>query len=580
MEGMKGKKTKTLVVAALGEDVHVAGISNFANQAEREGYKTVFLGPAVSVRELIGAIRETDADLVGISYRLSPESAKYHLTNLKNSLTEEGLIDRRYVFGGTPPAAEVAKSTGLFERVFDGTEPVEEVLSVLKGRKEGVGPENYPQTLLERIEWKAPYPVLRHHFGLPSLEETIRGIGKIAEARVLDIISLATDQEAQENFFFPEKQQPGRAGAGGVPVRTEDDLSACYEATRRGNYPMMRCYAGTSELVRFAEVLQRTIHNAWAAIPLFWFNDMDGRGPMTLQESIEAHQKAMKWHGDHGIPVELNEPHHWEMRSAPDSVSIVSAFLSAWNAKKMGVKHYISIHMFNHPPGENFKMDLAKQIAKLRLIEPLMDEKFKILRQTRTGLLSYPPDLLEAKGQLASSVMLQMALKPRIVHVVGFCEADHAATLEDVVESCKIARHVIKNCIEGAPDMSHDPALQKRARELLEEAKVILEAIKKIARPGVEDPWGDADTLTQAVKQGIMDAPQLRNNKYARGEVVTRIVDGTCYAVDPDTGGVLTEKERLARIYERVGLRASETTRLGSRRRSEVVVGPPALPDE
>src|SRR3990170_567668 len=173
---MKEKKTKTLVVAALGEDVHVAGISNFANLAERENYRVVFLGPAVSVKELTGAIRETDADVVGISYRLSPESAKYHLTNLKNSLMEEGLLDRRYVFGGTPPTAEVARSIGIFEMVFDGTEPVEEVLSVLKGRREGAGPEHYPQTLLERIGWKAPYPVLRHHFGLPSLEETIAGI--------------------------------------------------------------------------------------------------------------------------------------------------------------------------------------------------------------------------------------------------------------------------------------------------------------------------------------------------------------------------------------------------------------------
>ncbi len=545
---MGKKEQRTVVVAALGEDVHVAGISGFANLAEKLGYKTVFLGPAVSVKELIGAIQETDADIVGVSYRLSPETAKYHLTNLKNSLIEAGLLNRKYVFGGTPPAANVARSVGLFEKVFDGTEPVEEVTSFLRGRGDVHAPEHYPQTLLERVEWKHPYPVLRHHFGLPSLEETIKGIRTIAEAKVLDVVSLATDQEAQENFFTPEKQQAGRAGAGGVPVRTEEDLRACYEATRSGNYPMMRCYAGTSELVRYAEMLHRTIKNAWAAIPLFWFNDMDGRGPMSLKESIEAHQQAMKWHGERGIPVELNEPHHWEMRSAPDSVSIVSAFLSAWNARKMGVRHYISIHMFNHPPGENFKMDLAKQVAKLRLIEPLQSETFKILRQGRTGLLSYPPDLSEAKGQLASSVMIQMALKPEIVHVVGFSEAEHAALPEDVIESCKIARHVIKNCVEGVPDMTLDPAVQKRTEELAEDARVILDAISKVAGHGVKDPWGDPQTLADAVKIGIMDAPQLRNNKYARGEVVTRIIDGTCYPVDQKTGKVLSEKERMARI--------------------------------
>lgn len=548
------KKTKTLLVGALGEDVHVAGIWSLGNLAEREGYRVVFLGPAISVKEFVGAITETNADVVGVSYRLSPESANFHLSNLRNGLEEAGLLGRRYIFGGTPPAAKVAKSLDLFDSVFDGTEPVEEVLSALRGRVEEAGPQRYPQTLIERIEWKAPFPILRHHFGLPLLEETIKGIEKIAEARVLDILSLAIDQDAQENFFFPNKRQAGRAGAGGVPVRSEDNLRACYEATRRGNYPMMRCYGGTSELVRFAEVLHRTIKNAWAAIPLFWFNDMDGRGPMTLKESIEVHQQSMRWHGEHGIPVELNEPHHWEMRSAPDSVSIVSAFLSAWNAKAMGVGHYISIHMFNHPPGENFRGDLAKQLAKLRLIEPLQDGNFTILRQTRTGLLSYPADLFEAKGQLASSVMLQMALKPQIIHVVGFCEADHAAYPEDVIESCKITRHVVKNCIDGTPDMTKDPFVLKRATELVREAKTILAAIKRIAKPGVKDPWGDPDTLTQSVTIGIMDAPQLQNNKYARGEVVTRIVDGTCHAVDPHTGRVLSEKERLAEVFRNLSL--------------------------
>jgi hypothetical protein len=387
---------------------------------------------------------------------------------------------------------------------------------------------------------------------LPSLEATLNGIKRIAEARVLDVISLGIDQEAQENFFYPNRQKPGRAGAGGVPIRTEDDLIACYEASRSGNFPMLRCYAGTSELIRFAEVLHKTIKNAWAAIPLFWFNDMDGRGPMTLKDSIEAHQQAMKWHAARGIPVELNEPHHWEMRSAPDSVSIAAAFLSAWNAKRMGVRQYISTHMFNHPPGETFRMDLAKQIAKLQLIEPLHDQSFEIIRQTRTGLLSYPADPHEAKGQLASSVMLQMALRPEIVHVVAFCEADHAATSEDVIQSCKIARYTIRNCVDGAPDMTCDPVVRKRAEELVHQAEVVLGAIRKIGKPGLQDPWSDTDTLTRAVAVGIMDAPQLKNNKYARGEVFTRIVDGTCYAVDSRSGKIIPEAERMKRLLETI----------------------------
>lgn len=38
---------KTVIAAALGECVDVAGISNFLRLVERAGRRTVFLGPAV-----------------------------------------------------------------------------------------------------------------------------------------------------------------------------------------------------------------------------------------------------------------------------------------------------------------------------------------------------------------------------------------------------------------------------------------------------------------------------------------------------------------------------------------------------
>ena len=37
----------------------------------------------------------------------------------------------------------------------------------------------------------------------------------------------------------------------------------------------------------------------------------------------------MAWYGESDIPVELNEPHHWGMRDAPDVVFVVAAYLSA-----------------------------------------------------------------------------------------------------------------------------------------------------------------------------------------------------------------------------------------------------------
>jgi methylmalonyl-CoA mutase cobalamin-binding subunit len=61
------QKTKTIVAGALGECVHVAGVTNFLRLAESAGWRTVFLGPAVSVEEMISAAQREVAELVGVS---------------------------------------------------------------------------------------------------------------------------------------------------------------------------------------------------------------------------------------------------------------------------------------------------------------------------------------------------------------------------------------------------------------------------------------------------------------------------------------------------------------------------------
>ncbi|NLE75830.1 MAG: hypothetical protein GX605_03635, partial [Chloroflexi bacterium] len=52
--------------------------------------------------------------------------------------------------------------------------------------------------------------------------------------------------------------------------------------------------------------------------------------------------------------------------------------------------------------------------------------------------MSYPVHPDYARRQLVSSVYLQMALPPVIVHVVGYVEADQAATAAEVIDSCKM----------------------------------------------------------------------------------------------------------------------------------------------
>ncbi len=537
---------KTVIAAALGECVHVAGISNFLRLAEAAGWRTVFLGPAVPIDALIAAAQVEQADLVGVSYRLTPETGERLLGEFAEAASELHEKGVRFAFGGPPPVAARAQALGFFERIFDGSEPPEAVLAYLKGQKPGSPVESdFPQTMVARSEWKAPYPLLRHHFGLPTMPATLGGIARIAEAQALDVISLGIDQDAQANFFHPERRDPRRTGAGGVPVRSADDYRALYSASRRGNYPLLRTYSGTDDFIRLAEMYAETINIAWCAIPLFWFNQMDGRGPWDLEGSIREHQQVMAWYGAHGIPVELNEPHHWGMRDAPDVVFVLAAYLSAYNARAFGVRDYIAQLMFNSPPGLSDAMDLAKMLAVLELIAPLAEEGgFRIWRQTRTGLLSYPLEPAVARAHLAASVYLQMALKPHIVHIVGHTEADHAATAEDVIEASSIARRAIENALRGQPDMTADPKVKTRRDQLVAEVKVTLDAIGNLATPGVADPLTDAATLARAVTSGILDAPQLKNNRFGRGEVRTRIFDGACLAVD-ERGRAVSEARRV-----------------------------------
>ncbi|MBC7082713.1 MAG: cobalamin B12-binding domain-containing protein [Firmicutes bacterium] len=554
-------RKRKIIGAAIGDCVHVAGVYNFLRLAESQGYETVFLGPAVSVERLVNAIKQEDPLIVGVSYRLTPEAAERLFSELKETLSREGLLGRRFVFGGTPPVARVAEPTGLFERVFDGSEDDEATIGYLRSGGAGATGAStsgaasatgagglWPDSLVERIMTKHPYPLIRHHFGLPSLAATIEGARELAESRLLDVISIGPDQNAQESFFRPEEMDPGQDGAGGVPVRSADDFRRLYEASRTGNYPLMRSYSGTRDQIRMAKMLKETINLAWGAVPLFWYNVLDGRSSRMLEDSIAEAQRAMAWHANNGIPVEVNEAHHWSLRDAPDSVAVAAAYLAAYNAKAAGVRDYVAQFMFNTPPSTSPAMDVAKMLAKLELMSSLEDEGFRIWRQTRTGLLSYPTDLDVAKGQLGSSVLVQMALRPHIVHVVSFVEADHAATPADIIDAVKIARGAIRQGLLGLPDMASDPRVAARKDELVAEARVILDAIREIARPGCNDPWTDPVTLGRAVRTGLLDAPHLAGNPVARGKVVTRMVDGACRAWDPGSDTVLDERDRVRRL--------------------------------
>lgn len=542
-------KPPLVLAGPLGDCVHVAGVTRFLGEAESLGYRTYFTGPATDAESFVEAAVTLRPEVIGVSYRLTPGNAEVALAELVEMLKAAGLGDRRLMFGGTPPVAAVARRMGVFEAVFEGGESADVIRAALRG--EGTGGEERPippQQAVERILWKAPTPILRHHYGEPALtiEPTLRGVGRIAESGLLDVISLGADQDAQENFFRPHLQDPKSKGAGGVPLRTPEDLQRLYEASRRGNFPLMRSYSGTADHIRYADLLLGTIKNAWCATSLFWFNAMDGRGHSPLAQSIREHVELMLWHGGRGVPVEGNEPYHWGMRDAHDVVVCAASYIYAHVAKKAGVRDYIATYMFESPPHLSPAMDLAKALAQIELAESLADDDFRVWRQTRTGLLGYPLDTNRARAHLAVSITFQMALKPHVVHVVGYTEADHAATAEEVVESARMAAYAVEVALRGAPDPTFDPRVQERKAELLEETRVLLDAIRSLA-PGHEDPLSDPDTLALAVKVGLLDAPQLAGSRFAAGAVRTRGIGGAIRAVDAH-GSPISEKERTGII--------------------------------
>ena len=79
---------KTIIAGALGECVHVAGVFNFLNLAEQAGWRTVFLGPSVTIDAFIQAAHSENADLIGVSYRLTPETGERLLGEFAEAAAE------------------------------------------------------------------------------------------------------------------------------------------------------------------------------------------------------------------------------------------------------------------------------------------------------------------------------------------------------------------------------------------------------------------------------------------------------------------------------------------------------------
>jgi len=488
-------------------------------------------------------------DMVAISYRLGGDALENLLKEFEESIREEKLEDKVYIFGGTFETAQVARKFRFIKKAFDGTEEIDELVLFLRGESyRKVSDQAYPQTLGERIRFKAPFPLIRHHIGLQEFDDTVEEIKRLAESELLDIISIAPDQNCQQYFFEPDKMDPKQDGAGGVPIRSREDFEKLYEASRRGNYPLVRCYSGTRELLKFSKVLKETINNAWAAIPLMWYSDLDRRSERPLLDAIKENMEAIKWNAENGVPVEVTDSHQWALRLAHDAVEVATAYLAAFVAKRLSVREYVEQFMLETPSGISPRADLAKMIAKRELVESLEDENFVVYRMTRTGLMSMPADQYSAMGQIAVSMFYGTLLEPHIVHVVSYCESFKRATAKEIIESVKIARRAVNVALRGVVDPLSDRWIIDEKNRIKDDALAIIEAIKSIGSAG-DDALLEPNVLAESVRKGILDAPALKGFSVARADVITKIVDGQYRCVD-ESGKVLSEKERLRRLWK------------------------------
>lgn len=258
--------------------------------------------------------------------------------------------------------------------------------------------------------------------------------------------------------------------------------------------------------------------------------------------------------------------------------------------------------MFDLPPEISARNDLAKMKAAYELIEPLTRKyDFNIIKETRGGLSSFPPNLDMAKGHLAVTTHWQMYMEPDIIHVVSFPEAHHEAKALDIVESCDIVKQVVKDFYKGEqPDIFADPKLVARKEELkkgvmynalhlalmggyegkvtrdnflpwavspeeaakrpdpaereMHYANLILDLADEANYPGGHCGLVSPDTLDLSLQTGLCQAPQLTvlDKRYEMvGKCRTRLIDGACRIDEFNGTKVETEMERVDLVYRR-----------------------------
>jgi hypothetical protein len=401
-------------------------------------------------------------------------------------------------------------------------------------------------------------PLTRVHAG-PYMKDRERTLAlfsdwlkKLSRDHFLDIVSVGSSQLSQSHFGDDWGDRPN---GGGVPFNNEIELRAIQEDAS----PMLvRSYSATNNILRVARILENNLNMAWHALSLWWFNQMDGRGPLNLHQSLLEHIQTIKFVAQAGKPFEANTPHHFAFRGCDDVTYLASAYLAARLAKLNGIKYFVLQNMLNTPKSTWGLRDLAKSRALLKLVRSLEDRNFRVIYQPRAGLDYFSSEIDKAKAQLAAVSALMADVDTNnpenleIIHVVSYSEALFLANPDVINESIQITKAALryyrefrdKNMIR---DLTESKDLEAQTVDLVEETQLLIKEMEMNMNNLYK-----GEGLYSCFKRGYFPVPYLWECRDEFANAVnwtTKVIQGGVYIVD-ESGRKMPVKDRLRRIKE------------------------------
>lgn len=608
-------KNKFFVATTLANDPHTEGLHNAGKIAALGGVQNIILPPSLDYKAFYDAINKYKPHFIGLSYRQNENVAVEELFKVINYFATTGLVkdtdDVKIQFAGLPKTIEVLKdkihelplkvylceaSSIVLDRItetvdyFEITQDREKIINSIYEELVPKGIEIFDQLADEAVrndDYKnepplpipsakacndyitrineSEFPVLRSHFGIPhhTIIPTVEGIRELAEARVLDEISLGSSDLSQRYFGHPEMFETLK-NDGGVPYKDFSDLVALYQASRHGNFPGVKPYCHVTNLVEFVDqcIEAGMLKGVHQAVPLYWFNELDGRGSAVVRDSVKEHFAAVRKLAQCGIPVEMNDPNQWSSRLAHDTVIVTSYALISAVMTMCGVDNMVLQMQFNKPKETGDYADLAKMSAGLEMARKISlgrKNPASIFRETRTGIESLSADMNLAKWQLARSTFLQMCMNPHIIHIVSYCEANYAARPADIIDSSKLIRRAVRIFRANQEDIMkeiNNPIVKERKEYLINESSYLVNEIAKLNPKYQHSPIeniaqyvGDENVIASSIEKKFMSAPGIVNPKY-KGDFITKPMKyGMINLVDDyNNPRIVTEKDRIRNI--------------------------------